>query len=150
MAGVLRPLGWERTCVRCSWLVCLWFWAVCGELAYPSSVPSDSEIIDEKYFHLHFTMRTRDSVVSPGHTASKWQIPDPSSSFLGPEHEGSLQVEERALEVLRCYLYSHLLSRSLGDPNNVTLLPTQVLNCQLKKKHESCEFQVYLGTYLGL
>lgn len=79
-------------------------------------------------------MRTRDSEVSPGHTASKWQIPDPSSSFLGPEHEGSIQVEERALGVLRCYLYSHQLSRSPGDSNNVTLLHTLVLNCQLKKK----------------
>ena len=63
---------------------------------------------------MYFTVRTRDSEVSPGHTAGKGQSLDPNSSFLGAE-KGDIQVENRVLEALRCYLYSHLLPRSFSS-----------------------------------
>ena len=84
--------------------------------------------------------------MSPGHTAGEGQSLDPNSKFLGTEQKGDIQVENRVLEALKCYLYSHLLLRSLGEHKNIPL-STQVLNCHLKKKKGSYDFQVYLGTY---
>ena len=39
---------------------------------------------------MYFTVRTRDSEVSPGHTAGKGQSLDPNSSFLGAEQKGDI------------------------------------------------------------